>query len=232
MQRHWMHRCCVTTQHLDTCDPDVEDWTLIPLVHVTGVTQLWHKCVQVSHFACQTCSRSNTPVKSENIILATYATTCMYSANLPRNLVRLPGWSTIIIFVISSTVFAGRRIPRLLEGARRQSATFQSFKQEFISSPEWKHFWEKACCPGMSCFLKSHISHLISLLFFPDSHQTAFCDCLFRTIHLMMTMGHLNESSLPLSSSWNWGSVTGPISLEGDKSKVVERNSGHAPGVR
>lgn len=51
------------------------------------------------------------------IISLTYATTCMYSANFPRNLVRVAGCLTIIISVISSTVFAGRGMPRRLEGA-------------------------------------------------------------------------------------------------------------------
>lgn len=113
----------------------------------------------------------------------------MYSANFPRNVVRLPGWSTIIISVISSTVFAGRRIPRFLAGANDRLSTTLCFKQEFTSSPEWNHFWGKASCPGLSCFLKGLKPLLIPLLFFPDSSETAFCDCLLRTAHLVMTMG-------------------------------------------
>ncbi len=50
----------------------------------------------------------------------TYAITCMYSANLPRNLVRVAGSSRIIIRVISSTVSAGRGMPRRLEGGEKK----------------------------------------------------------------------------------------------------------------
>lgn len=112
-------------------------------------------------------------------------------------------------------------------------STTLSFKQEFTSSPEWNHFWGKARCPGLSCFLKALISHLMSLLFFPDSSEAAFCDCSLRTAHLVMTMGWCEKGH----SHTKW--VVAPlylpaetdaqclrsVSLEGDKSKVVEKSS-------
>lgn len=47
--------------------------------------------------------------------MTTYAMTCMYSANFPRNLVRVTGFLRTMICVIPSTVSAGREMPRLLE---------------------------------------------------------------------------------------------------------------------
>ena len=45
----------------------------------------------------------------------THAMTCMYSANLPRNSVRVAGSWRMMIWVIPSTMSAGRETPRLLK---------------------------------------------------------------------------------------------------------------------
>lgn len=70
----------------------------------------------------------------------TYATTCMYSLNLSRNLVRLSGFSRVIIFVISSTVFAGRWILRLLEGGEGKKMLRMELRLKSESSMQLNWF--------------------------------------------------------------------------------------------
>ena len=104
-------------------DDTLGDWTLTLAVDLAGVTFLRHEWgvpwqltrkVLLFAFLCHLPSKKTPSVNYETV--STYATTCMYTANLPRNLVRVPGLSTIIICVSSSTVFAFRGIPRLLAG--------------------------------------------------------------------------------------------------------------------
>lgn len=108
------------------------DRTLILAVDLVGVTFLWHEWGGPWPLMSQGVALCTfmSPARQENTFsyyetASTYATTCMYSANLPRNLVRVPGLSTIIICVSSSTVFAFRGIPRLLAGREEKRKQFK-----------------------------------------------------------------------------------------------------------